>query len=191
MPLLFLFSQSHARLWLFACRRAHMLPRRYHPFAGSHSSAGSGIFYVTGTHTCGEQVAHRRFFFNFFVCARVFSGYLFCQRLPLSKEVDCFITIDFFYSIKQEKFNSSKNRLLLRRPVSHTGMYLSVLLFHHDIVPPLAFGDEFILDCLGRAAADACHAMGTVPFPYRFPIHHVNVVHRALLGALAAGDTGV
>ena len=40
------------------------------------------IYFVNPFHTCGEQFAHRRFFFILKFCARACSGYLFCQHNP-------------------------------------------------------------------------------------------------------------
>ena len=41
---------------------------------------GQGFIFVQPSHTCGEQFAHRRFFFILKFCARACSGYLFCPH---------------------------------------------------------------------------------------------------------------
>ena len=50
---------------------------------GSHPR-GQGFKSLQVHHTCGEQFAHRRFFFILKFCARACSGYLFCQHDPYS-----------------------------------------------------------------------------------------------------------
>ena len=47
-----------------------------------------------------------------------------------------------------------------------------------------------ILNRLAGAAADACHTMGAILSPYGFLMRKTNVVQRANLDALSAGNTG-
>ena len=50
--------------------------------AADSDSEGRGFESLRAGHTCGEQVAHRRFFIIKF-SARAYGGYLFCQHFPL------------------------------------------------------------------------------------------------------------
>ena len=45
-------------------------------------SKGRGFESLRADHTCGEQIAHRRFFI-IKSSARVYGRYLFCQRFPM------------------------------------------------------------------------------------------------------------
>lgn len=53
---------------------------------------------------------------------------------------------------------------------------LGVVLLLHDIVTPLPLGNGFILNSLGGASTDAGHTVGTVSFPYRLSLRHVDVI---------------
>lgn len=53
-----------------------------------------------GCHTCGEQVAHRRFFFSVDFCARVCSGYLFCSASPTKQLQELLAAVLFCLKIK-------------------------------------------------------------------------------------------
>ena len=47
----------------------------------------------------------------------------------------------------------------------------------------------FVFDALCRAAADACHAVCAVAAPYRLAVYQTDIIERAKVNALAAGDT--